>query len=110
MSPLTSAAEKEKKAHGNATKHGLVALKRVVNGIGNRVIDRRTVTGRALARWRKDLIQDIGGDPSTQELALIELCVKSKLLLDSCDAWLLTQPSSAIASSSVSVAQGLPHP
>jgi len=77
----------------NATKHGLTVLKRAVNGIGNRLIDRRTVTGRALARWRADLIRDIGGDPSTQELALIDLCVKTKLILDSADAWLLSQGS-----------------
>jgi len=30
---------------------------------------------------------------STQEKAVIELAVKTKLLLDSIDAWLLTQPS-----------------
>jgi hypothetical protein len=77
----------------NATKHGLTILKRAVNGIGNRLIDRRTVTGRALARWRADLIRDIGGDPSTQELALIDLCVKTKLILDSADVWLLSQGS-----------------
>jgi len=75
----------------NATKHGLNTLKRAVNTLGNRVIDRRTVTGRALAKWRKDLIQDLGGDVSTQQAAVIDLAVKSKLLLDSIDVWLLTQ-------------------
>jgi hypothetical protein len=51
------------------------------------------VTGRALAKWRLDLIQDLGGDVSTQQSALVDLAVKSKLLLDSLDAWLLTQDS-----------------
>ena len=68
-------------------------LKRAVNTIGNRLIDRRTITGRALAKWRTDLIHDLGGDVSTQQDALIDLCVKSKLLLDSIDTWLLVQPS-----------------
>jgi hypothetical protein len=74
-------------------KHGLTTLKRAVNTIGNRLIDRRTITGRALAKWRTDLIHDLGGDVSTQQDALIDLCVKSKLLLDSIDTWLLVQPS-----------------
>jgi hypothetical protein len=75
------------------SKHGLVTLKRAINSIGNRLIDRRTVTGRALAKWRSDLIADLGGNVSTQQSALIDLAVKSKLLLDSIDAWLLTQPT-----------------
>ena len=58
-----------------------------------KIIDRRTVTGRALAKWRTDLITDLGGDVSTQQSAIIDLAVKSKLLLDSIDVWLLTQPS-----------------
>jgi hypothetical protein len=58
-----------------------------------RLIDKRTVTGKALAKWRNDLIADLGGDVSTQQSAMIDLCVKSKLMLDSIDAWLLTQPS-----------------
>ena len=77
----------------NGETHGYTVLKRAINGIGNRLIDRRTITGRALAKWRVDLIQDLGGDVSTQQTALIDLAVKSKLLLDSIDAWLLTQPT-----------------
>jgi hypothetical protein len=49
----------------------------------------------ALKKWRRDLIADLGGDDaiSTQQSALVDLAVKSKLLLDSVDAWLLTQDS-----------------
>jgi hypothetical protein len=86
-------AAPKQNGHGNATKHGLTILKRAVNGLGNRLIDRRTATGKALAKWRADLIQDLGGDVSTQQSAIIDLAVKSKLLLDSIDVWLLTQPS-----------------
>ena len=39
------------------------------------------------------MIADLAGDVSTQQSAMIDLCVKSKLMLDSIDAWLLTQPS-----------------
>jgi hypothetical protein len=79
----------------NAQTHGLTILKRAVNGLGNRAIDKRTTTGRELARWRNDLINDLGEQDaiSTQQMALIDLAVKSKLLLDSVDMWLLVQPS-----------------
>jgi hypothetical protein len=49
----------------------------------------------ALRKWRADVIDDLGGKDaiSTQQEALIDLACKSKLLLDSVDAWLMTQPS-----------------
>jgi len=70
-------------------------LKKAVKGLGGRVIDKRTQLGKALAKWRTDLIQDLGGreNISTQQEALVDLAVKSKLILDSIDSWLLTQPS-----------------
>lgn len=51
--------------------------------------------GKALAAWRSELLADLGGIKavSTQELALIEEAVKTKLILDSIDAWLLSQPT-----------------
>ena len=63
--------------------------------LGSKAIDKRTTLGKALAKWRVDLIQDLGGDMnvSTQQAALVDLAVKSKLLLDGIDTWLLTQPS-----------------
>ena len=79
----------------NASKHGLTKLKESVKGLGGRVIDNRTALGKALRKWRTDLIQDLGGKEtiSTQQEALVDLAVKSKLILDSIDAWLLTQRS-----------------
>lgn len=84
-----------KKATRHYAKHGLTTLKQAVKGLGGRVIDRRTTLGKALAKWRGDLIQDLGGKEaiSTQQEALVDLAVKSKLILDSIDAWLLTQRS-----------------
>jgi hypothetical protein len=74
---------------GNANRqtHGLNPLKKAVNTLGNRALDKRTVTGKALAQWRNDLIRDLGGDVSTQQDAIISLAVKTKLLLDSVDVW-----------------------
>jgi hypothetical protein len=77
------------------SKHGLSTLKRAVNGLGGRVIDMRTSLGKALAQWRGDLVTDLGGKDviSTQQAAIVDLAVKTKLILDSIDAWLLQQPT-----------------
>ncbi len=78
-----------------ALKHGLRPLKDAIKRLGGRAIDKRTTLGKSLAKWRGDLIADLGGEynVSVQQSALIDLTVKSKLLLDSIDAWLLTQPT-----------------
>ncbi len=75
--------------------HGQYTLKRAVKELGSRSIDRRTSLGKALYAWRDELITDLGGADavSTQQMALIDLCVRTKLLLDSLDAWLLQQRS-----------------
>ena len=92
---LTVMSPPPKKRTRPYTKHGLVTLKRAVKGLGGRVIDKRTTLGKSLARWRTDLIRDIGGPEavSTQQVAVVDLAVKSKLLLDSIDSWLLTRPT-----------------
>jgi hypothetical protein len=79
----------------NAEKHGFNALKDAISRVGNRAIDGRYRTGRELKRWKLDLVADLGGTDSvsTAQMAVIDLAVKSKLLLDSIDAWLLTQPT-----------------
>lgn len=60
-----------------------------------RVIDGRTRIGKCLMGWRDELIGDLGGQTaiSTQQRALVDLVVRTKLMLDSVDTWLLTQPS-----------------
>src|SRR6476660_8633052 len=70
-------------------------MKRAVNRLGSRAIDRRTSLGKALDQWRGQLVADLGGMDiiSTQELAIVNLAVKTKLLLDSVDTWLLQQPT-----------------
>jgi len=51
--------------------------------------------GKALAAWRSELLTDLGGAAaiSTQEAALVDAAMKTQLILDSVDAWLLQQPS-----------------
>lgn len=88
-------AESSKKAKRYYTKHGLTTLKKAVRVLGGRAIDRRTSLGRALEDWRHSLLNDLGGidNTSTQQRQLIDLAVKTKLLLDSIDAWMVKQPS-----------------
>ena len=76
-----------------ALKHGLSPLRKAMNTLGNRALDKRTTAAKALVQWREDLIRDLGGDVSTQQDAIISLAVKTKLLLDSVDVWLLQQPT-----------------
>ena len=90
-----TAAHSSGQAARFAPKHKLNVLKKAVRNLGSRAIDQRTTLGKALAQWRKELIEDLGGPEavSTQKQAIIDLAVHTKLLLDSIDAWLLKQPS-----------------
>ena len=91
MTPATSGQFQKKKK----PSHGLTTLRRAVKELGGRAIDKRTSLGRALEDWRHSLLDDLGGiqATSTQQRQLVDLAVKTKLLLDSVDAWLLVQPS-----------------
>jgi hypothetical protein len=77
------------------SRHGLNALKARVKVRGLQAIDRRSAAARALMRWRNDLVRDLGGEHqiSAQQRALVDLASRSKLYLDSVDAFLMTQPS-----------------
>jgi hypothetical protein len=56
---------------------------------------RSTALGRALHEWRESLLSDLGGAEAitTQQLALVDLAVRSKLLVDSVEAYVLSMPS-----------------
>ena len=74
-------------------RHGLTTLRRTVEALGGRLLDGRTTLAKQLAAWRADLVRDLGSDVSTQQAAVVDLAVRTKMLLDSIDAWLLVQPS-----------------
>jgi hypothetical protein len=75
--------------------HGYAVLKRGVRALSTRVVDRRTRIGKALDAWRSELLADLGGreNISTQEAALLEEAVLTKLILASINAWMLEQKS-----------------
>jgi hypothetical protein len=58
-------------------------------------LDRRTALGKAVQLWRTALLRDIsGGMPvSAQRTAIVDIAVRSKLIIDSIDHWLLSQRS-----------------
>jgi hypothetical protein len=77
------------------TRHGLNALKARVKVRGLTAIDMRTAAAQALLAWRRELTADLGGEEavSAQQRALIELAVRTRLYVDSLDAWIMEQPS-----------------
>lgn len=95
MLPDEKAAQPVRKRRRGYQKTGLYAAKTALKEFGDRALDGRTGPAKALAQWRNELIADLGGqvEVSTQELAIIDAAVKTKLLLDSLDAWLLQQSS-----------------
>lgn len=77
-------------------KTGMHRLKRAVVTLGSRALpSRSTALGRALHEWRLALVTDLGGEDavSTAQRALIDLAVRTKLLVDSVDAYVLAMPS-----------------
>ena len=76
-------------------KHGLNTAKTALKEWGSRAIDNRTRAGRSLIVWREQLIEDLGGidQVSAQQLTIVELSARTKILLDGIDAWLFEQPS-----------------
>jgi hypothetical protein len=85
---------KRRQGPTRSKRHGFHELKTVLERLGSRALDPDTEVGRALAAWREALIEDLGGEGrlSVQELALVELAVRDRVLLESVDAWLFSQP------------------
>jgi hypothetical protein len=81
--------------HGRQV-HEHYRLKRAVSVLGERglkIADGRTRVGKSLVAWRNALAVDLGGDLSTAQQAIVDLAMRTKLLLDSIDGWLLKQPT-----------------
>ena len=87
-----AAQERPRRAY---SRHGLNALKARVKVRGLGAIDRRSSAARALLAWRDELITDLGGatEISAQQRAVVELAARTKLYLDSLDAYLMEQRS-----------------
>jgi hypothetical protein len=83
------------KTHGTRRsyqEHGLTSLIRARYKANAGKLDGRYWADRALNQYRADLVSSLGGadNLSIQEMTIIELCAKDKLIVDSIDAYLLT--------------------
>jgi hypothetical protein len=77
------------------TKTGLYALKTLVQMRGLQGINRSTLAGRALVRWKDELMAALGGPEqvSPQRAVLIDLVVRTRLYIECVDTYLLKQRS-----------------
>jgi len=95
----TTAADGSRRGARGRQHHGLSLLKRAVQQLGPRPLDQaldpQSPIGQALAEWRRDLTADLGGPQqiTTAQAAMVELAVRTRLLLDTVDAFILTMPS-----------------
>jgi hypothetical protein len=78
---------------GPRTTHGLKAWRRALTHLGTTKLDQRTSIAIAAKTFKADVVRDLGGDPSAQQLAVIEVAARTKVMLDAVDDWLLRQPS-----------------
>ncbi len=78
-------------------KHGLYALKSAIKGANGQGDWLKSLgdVGVTLKAWKDALIADLGGEDavSTQERAVVDMAVRTHLMLESVDRWLLQQPS-----------------
>jgi hypothetical protein len=77
------------------SRTGLRALKSRVKVRGLDVLDKRTNAARALIGWRKQLVDDLGGEGacSAQKMALVEMATRTMLFVSHLDAFLVEQES-----------------
>jgi hypothetical protein len=80
------------------TRHGLSALMVRVKLRGFRAIDSRTAGARAALDFRRELLDDLGGEAavSAAQLALVEVAVRTRLYVDHCDSVLMERASLVI--------------
>ena len=78
-----------------AYRHGLSTMKRAIAKLGAMAIPGNTKLGYALKAWRKELIEDLGGEDyvSVQQRTIVECAATTKLMISSLDAWITSQPS-----------------
>jgi hypothetical protein len=73
--------------------HGLHTMRRALTKLTTQGLDGRSRVAVAVKRFRQDLVDDLGGDPSRAQLAIVETASRTWLMLTSVDDWLQRQPS-----------------
>ena len=77
------------------SRHKMTATMARIKLQGMSVIDKRTLAAQAVLGWQEDLIDDLGGAAavSTAQKTLVELAVRTRLMLENVDAFIMRQPS-----------------
>jgi hypothetical protein len=78
---------------GRSLTHGLIAYRRSLARLGTTKLDQRTTVAIGVKRFMAEVVRDPGGDPSAQQLAVLEVAARTKIMLDTVDGWLPRQPS-----------------
>jgi hypothetical protein len=76
-------------------KTGLRSLMQRVSTDGLQCLDARSAGYRTLMVWKQELCRDLGGEESltVQERTLVDLALRTKLLIDHVDTFLMEQNS-----------------
>ena len=80
---------------GRPALHGLSSARRALKALGSRDIDGRSSLGKTFARWRSDLVADLGGEAkiSTQTGLIVDEVVRLQFLAGVVDAFLAERPA-----------------
>src|SRR5262249_21672308 len=75
----------------HARKHGLWGARAALSEWGQAAIDKRSAVGRTLTEWRAQIVTDLGGSEnlSAQQHTVLDIVVRTKLLLDGIDGFIL---------------------
>jgi hypothetical protein len=89
---MTTPVQRRKKPRGTTTQPGYWAAKRALQRFGDHVIDGRSRVARVLDEFRDELLRDLGGREavSQQERVIVDLAVRTHLLVTSIDNYLLS--------------------
>jgi hypothetical protein len=88
-------AGRHPKPRGTTTQLGYWAAKKALQRFSTHVIDGRSRVAKALDAFRDELVADLGGpeNVSRQQYTIINLALKTNLLLESVDAYILKMDS-----------------
>jgi hypothetical protein len=77
------------------SRHGQRTLIAAIKVRDLNALDKRCAGYKALAAWRSELIEALGGEDAVtpQKRVLVDAIVRSKLYIDNLDCWLLGQRS-----------------
>jgi len=85
-------ANRRKKPRNTTAQPGYWAAKHALAKFGSHVIDGRSRVAHALDQFRDELISDLGGPTavSTQQRVIVDLAVRTHLMVQSLDNYLLS--------------------